>query len=78
MTLFEFIMLLFGGMSCFEALNCAFSTAGTGGFSWNAEGMGAYSSYIQIVVTVFMLLFSINFNSYYLILRGKIKDAFNT
>lgn len=78
MTLFEFIMLLCGGMSCFEALNCAFSTAGTGGFSWNAEGMGAYSSYIQIVVTVFMLLFSINFNSYYLILRGKIKDAFNT
>ncbi|MBE6625322.1 MAG: TrkH family potassium uptake protein [Ruminococcaceae bacterium] len=78
MTLLEFIMLLCGGMSCFEALSCAFSTAGTGGFSWNAEGMGVYSSYLQVVVTVFMILFSINFNSYYLVLRGKIKDAFST
>lgn len=78
MTLLEFIMLLCGGMSCFEALSCSFSTAGTGGFSWNAEGMGVYSSYLQVVVTVFMILFSINFNSYYLVLRGKIKDAFST
>ncbi len=78
MTAIEFVMLLCGGMSCFEALNAAFSTAGTGGFSWNAEGVGVYSSYVQIVITVFMILFSINFNSYYLLLRGKIRDAFNT
>lgn len=78
MTALELVILLCGKMSFFDALNCAFSTAGTGGFAWNAEGLGGYSSYIQIVVTVFMILFSINFNSYYLILRGKIKEAFNS
>ena len=78
MTLAQFILLLCGGMSAFEAINCAVSTAGTGGFSWNSKGLGGYSSYVQIVTTVFMILFSINFNSYYLIIRGKLKDAFNT
>jgi trk system potassium uptake protein TrkH len=78
MTVAQFILLLCGGMKVFDAINCAVSTAGTGGFSWNAEGMAGYSPYIQVVTTVFMILFSINFNSYYLIIRGKIKDAFNT
>ncbi len=78
MTFVQFLILLFGGISPFEALNIAFSTAGTGGFSIKADGLAGYSSYIQIVTTVFMLLFSINFNSYYLVLRGKLKDAFNT
>lgn len=78
MTLIQFLFLLFGGISAFESLNIAFSTAGTGGFSIRADGFGGYSSYIQIVTTVFMILFSINFNSYYLVLRGKIKDAFNS
>jgi trk system potassium uptake protein TrkH len=61
-------------MSIFEALTAAFATAGTGGFSVTSSGM-AYGPYIQIVVTVFMLLFSVNFTSYYLLLRGKPKDA---
>ena len=77
-TLFEFILLLFGGMSVFEALNTAFATAGTGGFGVKGDSLAGYNSYLQIVVTVFMLLFSINFTSYFLILRGKIKDAFTT
>ncbi len=74
-TLFEFIFLLFGGMSVFEAMNTAFATAGTGGFGVKADGMGGYNNYLQIVVTVFMLLFSINFNSYYLLTKGKWKEA---
>lgn len=78
MTFVQFVMLLFGGMSVFDAINCAVSTAGTGGFSWNGSGMAGYSSYIQIVTIVFMILFSINFNSYYLMLRGKPREAFNT
>ena len=78
MTILQFILLLCGGIPVFDALNIAFATAGTGGFSITSSGMLEYSSYIQIVTTVFMFLFSINFASYYLALRGKIKDALNT
>lgn len=78
LTLVQFILLLFGGMTIFQALNTSFSTAGTGGFGFLNTSMGSYSPYIQIVITVFMLLFSVNFSCYYLILIGKFKEAFNT
>ncbi len=74
LTVAEFLMLLAGGMSVFEALNAAFATAGTGGFFVKSSSI-SYGPYIQIVVTVFMLLFSFNFTSYYLLLRGKPKEA---
>ncbi len=77
LTVLEFLFLVCGNMSVFEALNASFATAGTGGFSVKADGFAGYSPYIQWVVTVFMLLFSLNFNAYFLILCGKIKDAFN-
>ena len=77
LTALEFVFLLGGQMPVFDALNTAFATAGTGGFAIKADGFAGYSPYIQWVVTVFMLLFSINFNAYFLILCGKIKDAFN-
>jgi trk system potassium uptake protein TrkH len=77
-TLLQFVLLLFGKMSAFEALNTAFSTAGTGGFGFKNDSMLSYSPYIQIVVTVFMLLFSINFGAYYLAFRGKFKEALNS
>ncbi len=77
LTLIQFILHLFGGMTLFEALNTAFATAGTGGFGIYNTSFGEFSPYNQIVVTVFMILFSINFNSYYFILIGKLKDAFN-
>ncbi len=77
MTIIQLVLLLCGGMSFFESLNTSFATAGTGGFSFRADGFASFSSYIQIVITVFMLLFSINFTSYYLLCKGKWKDAFN-
>ena len=77
LTVLEFIMLVFD-MPVFDAINTAFATAGTGGFSVRADGFAGYSSYCQITVTVFMLLFSINFASYFFIFRGKLKEAFNT
>lgn len=76
-TVLETVLLLFGGMSFFEAINTAFSTAGTGGFGIKNDSLNSYSSYIQIVVGVFMLLCSFNFASYFLILRGRFKEAFN-
>ena len=77
-TLIEAVFLMFGGMSLFEALVHAFGTAGTGGFGIRGTGIGEYSPYIQWVLTVFMLLFGVNFNLYYLILLKKIKAAFKS
>ena len=78
LTVMQWILLLCGGMSLFDSLNTAFATAGTGGFGIRNDSLNGYSAYVQIVVTVFMLLFSINFNSYYFLLRGKLKEAFTT
>jgi trk system potassium uptake protein TrkH len=78
LTIIEFILLLCGGMNLFESANTAFATAGTGGFAFRNDGFASFSSYIQIVVTVFMVLFGINFASFYLILLGKFKEALTT
>ena len=77
LTLVMFVLLLFGDMSVFEALCTALGTAGTGGFGVLNDSMASYSPYIQWVVTVFMLLFSVNFSCYYLLLLGRIKDVFS-
>lgn len=77
LTLIEFILLLCGGMTVFQALNTSFATAGTGGFGFFNSSMGSFSPYIQIVITVFMILFAINFNCYFLLLTGKLREAFN-
>ena len=65
-------------MTIFEALNTAFATAGTGGFAFKEDGFAGFNSYLQVVVAVFMLVFSINFNSYYFLLRKKWKEAWTT
>ena len=76
LTLAETVLLLFGGMSFYEALLHSFSTAGTGGFSTNAGSIGGFHShYIETVITVFMFLFGVNFNLYFLILVGHWKEA---
>ncbi|MBP5618692.1 MAG: TrkH family potassium uptake protein [Clostridia bacterium] len=62
-------------MPVFDAVVTAIATAGTGGFSAYSWSMMHYSTYAQIVITVFMYLFGINFGLYYLILTGKIKQA---
>ncbi len=77
LTMLEMIFLLFGKMPLYESVLHSLSTAGTGGFSNFNNSIGAYmdNSYIQWVITVFMLLFSINFNLYYFILIGKVSEA---
>ena len=73
LTLIEFILLLFGGMNIFDSLIHTFGTAGTGGFSSKNLSVGYYeSAYIDWVIGIFMVLFGINFNIYYLILAKKI------
>ena len=76
LTLVEFVLLLCGGMDVFDALLNSFSTAGTGGFGIKNASIAAYNSpYAEWVITVFMLLFSINFNLYYFILIGSFREA---
>ncbi len=78
-TLAQFLLLLFDpALTAFEALNIAFSTGGTGGFSVKSSGFSLYSPYVQTVTAIFMLLFSVSFSSYYLVGKGRLKEAFNT
>ena len=76
LTVLNVIFLLAGGMSVFESLCTAFGTAGTGGFGVKADSLAGYSPYIQWVNTIFMALFGLNFNVYFLILMKKFKKAF--
>lgn len=75
LTLLEIVFLLLGDMPLFDTLCTAFGTAGTGGFGIKNSSMGGYSTYIQVVVTIFMILFGINFSIYYLILSKKLIQA---
>ncbi len=77
LTVAEIILLLVGGMSLYDSIIHSFSTAGTGGFSSRNSSIAFYdSAYIDGVITVFMILFGINFNVYYLLLLKKVKDVF--
>ncbi len=67
--------LLAGGMDLYDSLVHMFGAAGTGGFSNYAASIGEQSPYIQWVIGVFMLLFGVNFNLYYLILLRRFTTA---
>ena len=75
MTLAETILLLIGGMPLFDSILHAFGTAGTGGFGIKADSIAGYSPYLQWVITVFMFLFGVNFNLYYLLLIRRFRAA---
>lgn len=76
MTVAEIVLLLLGGMPLFDACVHAFGTAGTGGFSCRNLSVGAYNSpYFDLVIGVFMLLFGVNFNLYYFLLIGKVREV---
>lgn len=75
LTLAEIIFLLAGRMPLFDSLCTALGTAGTGGFGIKADSMASYSVYLQWVVTIFMILFGVNFNAYYFLIFGDVKKA---
>ena len=76
MTIVEIVILLLGGMPAFDALTLSFGTAGTGGFAIKNSSIADYSVFCQTVITVFMILFGVNFNFYYLLLGKNKKNAF--
>lgn len=75
MTLVQIVLLLIGHMPLYDALTITFGTAGTGGFAIKSDSISSYSPYLQWVITIFMILFGVNFNAYYLILFRKFKKA---
>ena len=77
LTVVELVLLLVGGMPLFDAITTSFATAGTGGFAVKSDSLTSYSPYLKWVVTIFMLMFSINFNSYFLLTKRKWKEALN-
>ena len=77
LTLIEVGFLLAGGMNLYDSVIHAFSTAGTGGFNNRNNSVAFYdSAYIDGVITVFMILFGINFNMYFLLLLKNVKSVF--
>ena len=79
MTLLEFILLLCGGLSVYDALLTAFGTTATGGFGIrNASIAGFDSLYVEVVVAVFMFLAGINFNLYYIVIMRRSLKGFKS
>lgn len=74
-TALEIILLLVAGMSVYDALTLSFATVGTGGFALLNSSIASYSVAIQIIITVFMLICSVNFNVYYCLYAKKFKEA---
>ncbi len=77
MTILQILLLLLGRMPLFDALCITFGSAGTGGFGIKNDSMGSYSTYCQVITTIFMIAFGVNFSAYYLILTKKFKQAFS-
>ncbi len=79
LTLVETLLLMFGGMSFFDAVCHSFATLATGGFSTRNGSIAAYnSSYIDGVITLFMILAGINFALHFQVLRGKAGEFFRS
>ena len=76
LTVLEVALLRLAGMNWYDAVTHAMSTAGTGGFSGRNASVGAFGNpAAEIIITVFMLLFSVNFSVYFLLLTGKVRQA---
>lgn len=77
LTIIQFILLIIGDMPAFDAMTLTFGTAGTGGFGIKNDSIASYSPYCQWIIGIFMVLFGVNFNVYFLILLKRFKQAFS-
>ncbi len=75
MTGVEILLLLIAGMPAFDAVTLSFGTAGTGGFSTLNSSLATYNPASQYIIAIFMILFGINFNVYFLIWRRHPRQA---
>ena len=77
-TVVEIISLMFAGLNLYEASTLSFSTTGTGGFGLLNSSIGSYSTTVQTIFIIFMLLCGINFQIFYLLLIRKPREAFGS
>lgn len=75
LTLLQLLLLYLNGMPLFDAVTTSIGTAGTGGFGIRGDSIAGYSDTLQWIVTVFMILFGINFNFYYYLLFRQFRKA---
>ena len=79
LTVIEIVILRIADMPWYDSIVHSFGTAGTGGFSIKNLSIGAYGNpAFEIIITIFMLLFSVNFALYFLLLCGKVKQVFKS
>ena len=79
LTVAEIIALLCCEMPLYDSVTTAFATAGTGGFSVKNASIAAYNNLgAEVVISLFMLLFGINFNLFYLLLIKQFKRVFKS
>jgi trk system potassium uptake protein TrkH len=64
-------------MDPFSAICITLGTAGTGGFGIVNSSCANYTFVQQVIVTIFMMLFGVNFNLYFYLSKGKYRDAFS-
>lgn len=78
LTISETILLMFGGMSLFDAVCHSFTTTATGGFSTKQASIAYYNSaYIEYVISIFMILSGLNFTLYFFMIKGKVRKFFS-
>ena len=73
--IYQVVLLMLAGLSLYEALTLSFSTVGTGGFALLNSSIASYSWAVQVIIILFMLLCALNFNTYYLLLIRRPKEA---
>lgn len=79
LTVAEVVALILCDLSVFDSITTAFATAGTGGFSVKNASIAAYNSLsAEIIISVFMVLFGINFNLFYLLIIKQFKRIFKS
>lgn len=72
LTIIEFILLMFCGLDWYHAINHAFATVSTGGFSTQNSSLAAYGPAVHYVVIVFMFISGANFSLTYFGLKGQL------
>lgn len=75
LTLLEMVFLALGGVNLFDSALFTFGTVGTGGFAPYNDSLAGFSTYVQMVISVFMVLAGVNFSLYVFLLKGKVKDV---
>ena len=76
LTILQIVILIILGMPVFDSVTTSFSTAATGGFTIKSGSVAAYANpHFEAVITVFMLLFGVNFNIFYFMIIKRFRDA---